>query len=107
MSHAVKVLAAETPPSPAKLAIRPFNYDGVKLGTSRWQQQYQASRDYYLNVPNDDILHGYRAAALPAPGKALGGWCSPNSNTVFGQWLSGMSRFVQGRQRHRHAGQGH
>jgi uncharacterized protein len=96
MSQAVKSLAVDTPPSAAKLAIEPFNYDGVKLGNSRWQQQYQASRDYYLNVPNDDILHGYRAAAgLPAPGQALGGWCSPNSNTVFGQWLSGMSRFVK------------
>jgi DUF1680 family protein len=30
---------------------------------------------------------------LPTPGKTLGGWCRTNSNTVFGQWLSGMSRF--------------
>ncbi len=30
---------------------------------------------------------------MTAPGKPLGGWCARNSNTVFGQWLSGMSRF--------------
>src|SRR6185437_8546368 len=80
----------------ARNKIRAFDYDGVKLGKSRWSEQYQRSRDFYLGVSNDDILHGFRAAAgLPAPGKALGGWCSPNSNTVFGQWLSGMSRFAR------------
>ena len=31
---------------------------------------------------------------MPAPGQALGGWCEPNSNTVFGQWLSGLSRMA-------------
>ncbi len=76
--------------------IRAFDYDGVRLGKSRWSAQYQRSRDFYFGVSNDDILHGFRAAAqLPAPGKALGGWCTPNSNTVFGQWLSGMSRMAK------------
>ena len=80
----------------ARNKIRAFDYDGVKLRKSRWSEQYQRSRDFYLGVSNDDILRGFRAAAgLPAPGKALGGWCSPNSNTVFGQWLSGMSRFAR------------
>ena len=73
--------------------IEPFDYRGVRLLKSRWQQQFQNSRDYYLAVSNDDILHGWRAAAgLAAPGKPLGGWCAQNSNPVFGQWLSGMSR---------------
>ncbi len=80
----------------AKLKIEPFNYQGVRLHPSRWQQQFQAMRDFYLGIPDDDILHGYRAAAgLPAPGKALGGWCRINSNTVFGQWLSGMARIYR------------
>ena len=52
-----------------------------------------AAREFYLSISNDDILHGHReAAGLPAPGAQLGGWCGRNSNTVFGQWLSGMSR---------------
>jgi len=73
--------------------IEPFDYRGVRLLKSRWQQQFQQSRNYYLAVSNDDILHGWRAAAgLAAPGKPLGGWCAKNSDIVFGQWLSGMSR---------------
>jgi hypothetical protein len=86
------------PPSTAvarsgEIKIETFDYVGVRLRDSRWQKQYQAARDFWLGLPEDDILHGYRAAAgLPAPGKPLGGWCARNSNTVFGQWLSGMSR---------------
>jgi DUF1680 family protein len=83
-------LMAESKPA---LMIEPFDYRNVKLLKSRWQQQFQNARAYYLAISNDDILHGWRAAAgLPAPGKPLGGWCARNSNTVFGQWLSGMSR---------------
>src|SRR5262245_1379729 len=83
-------------PAQAKLELETFDYVGVRLRESRWQKQYQAAREFWLNLPEDDILHGYRAAAgLPAPGKPLGGWCARNSNTVFGQWLSGMSRIYR------------
>lgn len=75
------------------IKLEPFDYRGVRLRQSRWQKQCEAAHDFWLQLPEDDILHGYRAAAgLPAPGKALGGWCANNSDTVFGQWLSGMSR---------------
>jgi hypothetical protein len=54
------------------------------------------AREFYFNVSNDDILQGFRAkAGLPAPGKPLGGWCDEDSSTVFGQWLSGMSRMYR------------
>ena len=88
-------LAAQAAPdaNAARVALQPFDYRGVRLHKSRWLDQYQSARDYYLGVSNDDILQGWRAAAgLPAPGKPLGGWCATNSNTVFGQWLSGMAR---------------
>ena len=72
---------------------QPFDYQGVQLAPGRWQRQMLAAREFYLGVPDDDILHGFRkAAGLPAPGKPLGGWCGENSNPVFGQWLSGMAR---------------
>src|SRR5262252_5617825 len=78
-----------------RFKIEPFDYRGVLLRASRWQQQYQAARDFYFGVSDDDILCGYRrAAGFAAPGKTLGGWCATNSNTVFGQWLSGMSRIA-------------
>src|SRR5580704_6570999 len=77
----------------SKIKIEPFDYRGVRLRASRWQKQFQAAHDFWLGLSEDDILHGYRVAAgLPAPGKTLGGWCARNSDTVFGQWLSGMSR---------------
>jgi DUF1680 family protein len=80
----------------APLHLETFDYRGVRLTGSRWQKQYQSARDYYLAVSNDDILQGFRAAAgLPAPGTPLGGWCARDSSTVFGQWLSGMSRMYR------------
>jgi DUF1680 family protein len=77
-----------------KVVMEPFDYSGVTLRPSLWQKQAAAGRDFYLGVSNDDILHGYRAAAgaANAPGRALGGWCAQNSNTVFGQWLQSMAR---------------
>ncbi len=96
LTQAARGASLAQPSSAASLVkIAPFNYKNVLLRESRWQRQYQAARDFYFGVSNDDILHGYRAAAgLPAPGKALGGWCAQNRNTVFGQWLSGLSRMV-------------
>ena len=77
-----------------KVVLEPFDYSGVTLRPSLWQRQASAGRDFYFGLSNDDILHGYRVAAgaADAPGRALGGWCSPNSNTVFGQWLQSMAR---------------
>jgi hypothetical protein len=73
-----------------------FDYAGVRLRPSRWQQQFQSGRDFYAGLSADDILHGCRAAAgLDAPGRPLGGWCGKDSNSVFGQWLSGMSRIYR------------
>ena len=75
------------------VVLEPFDYAGVTLRPSRWQRQAAAGRDFYFGLSNDDILHGYRVAAgtSNAPGRALGGWCTPNSNTVFGQWLQAMA----------------
>lgn len=73
-----------------------FDYRGVRLLDSRWLAQFKSARDYYLDVSDDDILHGYRVAAgLPAPGRTLGGWCAVNSDEIFGQWLSGMARIYR------------
>ena len=85
--------ARATESQSSRLVLEPFDYNGVRLRESRWQKQYQAARDFYLSLSDDDILCGFRrAAGLPAPGKPLGGWCAFNSGTVFGQWLSGMAR---------------
>ncbi|WP_439593036.1 beta-L-arabinofuranosidase domain-containing protein [Microbacterium sp.] len=83
---------------------RPAHFDrpdilprgNVTLLPSRWKDQYDAARDYYVDVlQEDDILHGFRrAVGLPAPGAPLTGWCREDSRVVFGQWLSGLARFA-------------
>jgi DUF1680 family protein len=79
-----------------RVRIAPMDYRGVRLRPSRWQAQSDAAREVYFGFSNDDILHGFRAAAgLSAPGRPLGGWCGRDSNTVFGQWLSGLSRMYR------------
>jgi DUF1680 family protein len=85
-------LAAQTGGS-ANTTLEPFDYRGVRLRPSRWRRQYEDGRSFYFGITDDDILHGFRAAAgQPAPGRPLGGWCGRDCNTVFGQWLSGMAR---------------
>lgn len=94
-SHLPSRVVADRPSSAidSRYKLRSFDYDGVRLGNSRWGDQFQHGRDFYVNVSNDDILQGFRAeAGLACPGKPLGGWCAKDSSTVFGQWLSGMSR---------------
>ena len=91
-------------PSEPKNVIESFNYDGVRLGEGMLKKQYLTGRNYYFDIPNDDILIGFRRrAGLPAPGKDLGGWISGESKVIswwsegdvsgtFGQWLSAMAR---------------
>jgi DUF1680 family protein len=84
---------AAGPAGSSRILLQPFDYEGVRLLPSRWQNQVQHARDYYLGLADDDILKGFRAAAgLPAPGTTLGGWCERDSSAIFGQWLSGMAR---------------
>jgi hypothetical protein len=84
----------QTPSSPVRLES--FEYSGVRLLPSRLRDQYLATRDFYFALPNDDLVYGFRKhAGLPAPGKSLDGWCSNNTDIVFGQWLSGMARMAK------------
>ncbi len=76
LAQTAKGATLPSPDIPARNKLEPFDYAGVRLRPGRWQKQYQAARDFWLGLSEDDILHGYRAAAgLPAPGKPLGGWC--------------------------------
>jgi len=83
-----------------------FDYSGVKLLDSRFKSQFQASRDLFFNIPNDNLLLGFRQrAGLPAPGTPLIGWYGgewndashksvhdPDIFNAFGQFVSGMAR---------------
>ena len=98
-AYALSQASAPTPRSRetagAALKLEPFNYRGVTLRASPWQKQYQSARDFYLGVANDDILHGYHAAAgLPAPGRPWRLGARQTATAAFGQWLSGLSRMA-------------
>src|SRR5690349_20476264 len=76
----IQKLSAQSAATPNnKVVLKPFDYSGVTLRASMWQRQAASGRDFYFGLSNDDILHGYRVAAgaANAPGRALGGWCSP------------------------------
>jgi uncharacterized protein len=80
-----------------RFAVNPvltaFDYDGVTLLPSRFQEQVERAREIYFNLPNDDVLKGFRRdVGLPAPGNDMRGWCARSSAVIFGQLLSGMAR---------------
>ena len=71
--------------------LQPFDYRGVSLEEGRLRRQVEEVRDYYLRLPNDDLLRGYRLrAGKPAPGRDPGGLYA--SHNPFGQILSGLAR---------------
>ena len=74
-----------------KSVVQRFDYRGVSLHDSRLKMQFDEVRDFYLRLPNDDIVRGYRVrAGRPAPGAELTA-CYLGHNT-FGQILSGLAR---------------
>ncbi len=82
--------------------VHPFDLKNVTLGPGRFRDQLEAALIYYLSIPDDDMLLGFRRrAGLPHPGTELGGWyCNEAGPTPdwdeffnpFGQWISGLSR---------------
>ncbi|MHB0998373.1 MAG: beta-L-arabinofuranosidase domain-containing protein [Armatimonadota bacterium] len=76
-----------------RMVISPFDYKGVTLNDGNFKSQFDEIKKYYLNIPNEDLLKGFRQrAGLPAPGNDLGGWYTQGTFHVFGQIISGLSR---------------
>lgn len=77
----------------ARCRLKTFDYKGVTLDGGPLRRQFDEIREYYLRIPNDDLLKGFRARAeMPAPGTDLGGWYTRDFFHIFGQILSGLSR---------------
>src|SRR5262245_18610645 len=77
----------------ATIKLEPFDYDGVRLLPGRLHDQVLQARRVSGDLPNDDILKGFRhQSGLPAPGNDMRGWCRNTSVGIFGQLLSGMAR---------------
>jgi hypothetical protein len=95
-SLASSILGGAEHTAGGETVLEPLDYSGVRLLDGRLRRQYLATRDFYYNIPDDDVLKGFRKnAGLPAPGQDMGGWCSKDCSVVFGQWLSGMARMYK------------
>ncbi len=80
------------PALPERRVLFPFDYKGVALEDGFLRRQVEGVKAFYLAIPNDDLLHGFRKrAGKPAPGKELGGWYSADLFHIFGQIISGLS----------------
>lgn len=77
--------------------LQPFTYEDVTLTGGLIGDQAQSSREFYLAIPDDNLLNGFRQrAGLPAPGKPMGGWYDPDGFAgahPFGQFVSALSRY--------------
>lgn len=76
--------------------MQPFEYGDVTLLPSDIQSKVQQTMEFYLAIPNDNILHGFRVRkGLEAPGTGLNkqSWYENNIYSTFGQFISGISRF--------------
>lgn len=98
--------------SKVKPILRPLDYKGVVLKKGKFQSQFEEAVEYFLAVPNEDILYGFRKrAGIPTEGNELGGWYGNDQSynlyewdeifNTFGQWLSffGRSYSITGDQR--------
>ena len=53
----------------ARRKLELFDYSGVSLLNSRLKSQHQSARDLFFNIPNDNLLLGFRQrAGITAPG---------------------------------------
>ena len=84
----------EKAPTPVgQRIVEPFDYRGVTLDTGPLKKQIDEVRAFYLAIPDDNLLKGFRTrAGKSAPGKDLGGWYSSDTFLVFGQIVSGLAR---------------
>ena len=75
--------AAELPLPAGQRVVEPFDFHGVRLQPGPLRAQMEEVRAFYLSIPDDDLLKGFRArAGRPAPGKDLGGWYSSDGDEI-------------------------
>lgn len=74
--------------------MKSFDFKDVTLNDGLFKSVLDETMEFYLNIPNDNILKYMReSAGRPAPGIYYTGWF-PNSRGIalIGQWLSAFSR---------------
>ena len=76
----------------------------LRFWRDAFRHSFHEMLEYFLALPDDDILYGFRRRAVKeTPGRELGGWYSNDSSeysyigfdeifNTFGQWLSFLGR---------------
>ena len=83
------------PDATGKVVLEPFEFGEVSLGDGMLRREQDEIREFYMRVPNDDLLKGFRTrAGKDAPGVDPGGWYSKDIFSVFGQIVSGLARLA-------------
>jgi DUF1680 family protein len=73
--------------------LQAFGYRDVRLDLGPLQQYFEQTAAFYLRIPNDALLKGFRErAGQRAPGKSLGGWYAADTSHIFGQIVSSLAR---------------
>jgi DUF1680 family protein len=85
---------AQTIQPKGKSVLQSFAPGSTQLLDSKWKAQVEETKNYYLAIPNDDLLKEFRQrAGLPTYGAVdLGGWFTMDLWSPFGQIISGLSR---------------
>lgn len=81
-------------PDDEKIKLQPFAFNAVKVNSGSLYRQLEYIKNYYLEIPNDDLLKGFRErVGISTYGaRDLGGWYTTDTFHIFGQLLSGYSR---------------
>ena len=79
------VPAGEVRAGEARAVLQNFDYRGVTLDDGSLRRQFDEARDYYLRIPNDDLLKGFRAALIVRlPARTSGGSTLPTGSMATG-----------------------
>ena len=74
-------LRGQGPEPKGKWVIEPMGYLGVSIDGGSYKRQVDEVHDFYLKVPNDDLLKGFRkrgtARARQRPGRVVHAGCVP------------------------------
>ena len=66
------------------MVLQPMDYGGVILKDGRFKAQFDEMIAYFLAIPNDDILYGFRKrAGLPHPGEEPGAGIATIKASIF------------------------
>ncbi|HEV2329833.1 MAG TPA: beta-L-arabinofuranosidase domain-containing protein [Verrucomicrobiae bacterium] len=90
------LLGGASKTSPSLVRLSAFTCQDVTLTGGPMAAQAQFAREFYLAIPSDNLLNGFRLrAGLPAPGRPMGGWYDPNDfagGCTFPQIISALAR---------------